>query len=70
MQDISFSVVYFDQQLGVFMCKNAENDYFDQLLECAAPKRRSKYTTIMLVICIMQDGSRVTCHVVEVLVDV
>ena len=25
--------------------KNAENDYFDQCLECAAPKRWSKYTT-------------------------
>ena len=26
--------------------KNAENDYFDQPLECAAPKRWSKYTTL------------------------
>ena len=26
-------------------CKNAENDYFDQRLECAATKRWSKYTT-------------------------
>ena len=26
-------------------CKNAENDYFDQRLACAAPKRWSKYTT-------------------------
>ena len=26
--------------------KNAENDYFDWRLECAAPKRWSKYTTI------------------------
>ena len=25
--------------------KNAENDYFDQLLECAAPKRWLNYTT-------------------------
>ena len=24
---------------------NAENDYFDQRLECAAPKRLAKYTT-------------------------
>ena len=29
----------------VFCSKNAENDYFDQRLECAAPKRWSKYTT-------------------------
>ena len=28
-----------------FCRKNAENDYFDQRLECAAPKRWSKYTT-------------------------
>ena len=26
--------------------KNAENDYFDWRLECAAPKRWSKYTTV------------------------
>ena len=25
--------------------KNAENDYFDQRFECAAPKRLSKYIT-------------------------
>ena len=29
----------------LFGVKNAENDYFDQCLECAAPKRWSKYTT-------------------------
>ena len=29
----------------LFTVKNAENDYFDQPLECAAPKRWSKYTT-------------------------
>ena len=29
----------------VLYCKNAENGHFDQHLECAAPKRRSKYTT-------------------------
>ena len=28
-----------------FCSKNAENDYFDQRLECAAPKRWLKYTT-------------------------
>ena len=28
-----------------FCRKNAENDYFNQCLECAAPKRWSKYTT-------------------------
>ena len=28
-----------------FLQKTAENDYFDQRLECAAPKRWSKYTT-------------------------
>ena len=27
------------------MSKNAENDYFNQHLECAVPKRWSKYTT-------------------------
>ena len=32
-----------------FLQKNAENDYFDQRLECAAPKRWSKYTTLSLV---------------------
>ena len=30
----------------LFSTKNAENDYFDQSLECAAPKRWSKYTTV------------------------
>ena len=29
----------------VFCSKNAENDYFDQHLECTATKRWSKYTT-------------------------
>ena len=29
----------------IFCTKNAENDYFDQHLECAAPKRWLKYTT-------------------------
>ena len=29
----------------VFCSKNAENDYFGQRLECAAPKSWSKYTT-------------------------
>ena len=29
----------------LFNTKNAENDYFDQRLECAAPKCWSKYTT-------------------------
>ena len=33
---------------SAFLHKNAENDYFDQRLECAAPKRWSKYTTIAL----------------------
>ena len=28
-----------------FLQKNTENDYFNQCLECAAPKRWSKYTT-------------------------
>ena len=27
------------------MSKNAENGHIDQRLECAAPKRQSKYTT-------------------------
>ena len=31
----------------LFAEKNAENDYFDQRLECAAPKRWSKYTTFL-----------------------
>ena len=31
--------------IQVFCCKNAKNDYFDQRLECAKPKRWSKYTT-------------------------
>ena len=31
--------------LKLYSTKNAENDYFDQLLECAAPKRWWKYTT-------------------------
>ena len=30
---------------SAFCNKNAENDYFDQRLEWAAPKRWSKYTT-------------------------
>ena len=29
-----------------FLAKNAENDYFDQRLGCAAPKSWSKYTTV------------------------
>ena len=32
----------------VFCSKNAENDYFDQHLECAAPKRWSKNTTMVV----------------------
>ena len=31
--------------LKLFSSKNAENDYFDQRLKWAAPKRWSKYTT-------------------------
>ena len=31
--------------LAFLQKKNAENDYFDQRLECAAPKRWWKYTT-------------------------
>ena len=31
--------------LKVLSTKNTENAYFDQRLECAAPKRKSKYTT-------------------------
>ena len=34
--------------LNLFCLKNAENDYFDQRLECAAPKLWSKYTTAVL----------------------
>ena len=30
---------------SAFKHRNAENDYFDQRLGCAAPKRWSKYTT-------------------------
>ena len=33
--------------LELFCRKNSENDYFDQHLECAAPKRWSKYTTYL-----------------------
>ena len=33
--------------LKFFCTKNAENGHFDQQLECAAPKRWSKYTTNM-----------------------
>ena len=40
------------QIFQLFAIKNAENDYFDQGLECAAPKRWSKYTTVCsLYIC-------------------
>ena len=31
--------------LKLLSTKNAEKDYFDQRLECAVPKRWSKYTT-------------------------
>ena len=34
----------------VFCNKNAENDYLDQRLACAAPKRWSKYTTQLLLV--------------------
>ena len=34
--------------LELFNLKNAENDYFNQHLECAAPKRWSKYTTYIV----------------------
>ena len=37
-----FSCKFF---LKLFVIKNAENDYFDQRLAFAAPKRWSKYTT-------------------------
>ena len=33
--------------LSFFAEKNAENDYFDHRLDCAAPKRWSKYLTNM-----------------------
>ena len=32
-----------------FCSKNAENDYIDQSLECAAPKRCLKYTTYHVI---------------------
>ena len=41
--------------LKLFCSKNAENDYFDQRLECAAPKRWSKYTTNSLYLGIICD---------------
>ena len=31
--------------IQLFSTKNAENDYFNQCLGCAAPKHWSKYTT-------------------------
>ena len=34
----------------LFSTKNAENDFFNQRLECAAPKRWSKYTTLIFLI--------------------
>ena len=37
--------VFFAANFLLFCRKNAENDYFDQRLECAAPKRWSIYTT-------------------------
>ena len=33
----------------LFCTKNAENDYFDQRLECTAPKCWSKYTTCFVL---------------------
>ena len=35
----------------LFSTKNAENDYFDPRLGCAAPKRRLKYTTVFGLAC-------------------
>ena len=35
------------------MSKNAENGYFDQHLEWAAPKRWSKYTTVVCL-CVLE----------------
>ena len=32
-----------------FAIKNIKNDYFDQYLECVAPKRWSKYTTLVIL---------------------
>ena len=32
----------------LFITKNAENEDFNPRLDCAAPKRRSKYTTAMI----------------------
>ena len=37
-----------------FKHKNTENDNFDQRLECAAPKRWSKYTTVVLQLATLQ----------------
>ena len=36
--------------MSFFAKNNAENDYFDQRLECALPKRWSKYTTPKVVL--------------------
>ena len=36
---------------AIFQHKNIENTYFDQHLECAAPKRWLKYTANLLCVC-------------------
>ena len=36
--------------LKLFSTKNAENDYFNQPLECTAPKLWSKYTTHFIIV--------------------
>ena len=40
------------------MSKNTENDYFNQCLGCAAPKRWSKYITILYLLLILLDSQK------------
>ena len=42
---ILLQISYFFSVYQLFSVKNVKNKDFDQLLECAAPKRCSKYTT-------------------------
>ena len=46
--------LYIQQEKDIFT-KNAENDYFNQRLGCAAPKRWLKYTTDIPIIDIVGE---------------
>ena len=42
-------------KINISLMRNAENDYNDQHLWCAAPKRWLKYTTFIIIHCVTME---------------